>query len=192
MYLYIQDIYYILHPSNSWDHGGALVCSSVILEKLGTRLEPQSCSPSLWMTSPRHQSQIFLQSGRMQIAASECCSNEKSPGRPEGCICGFVTPENPVARETIFAKRVVWHAAALLLCRGIGSKSVLGESLYVKLTDLIIRPGFPGSYPLILGAGKITSRAFLIEFWDFFLLNVKACRNKISLFEEINRTNQNC
>lgn len=62
----------------------------------------------------------------MQIAASECGSNEKSPGTPEGCICGLVTPENPVARETIFAKKVVSHAAGLLVPSGIRSKSVTG------------------------------------------------------------------
>lgn len=48
---------------------------------------------------------------------------------PEGCICGLVTPENPVAREAIFAKKVVSHAAGLLLPSGVGSKSVTGELL---------------------------------------------------------------
>lgn len=62
----------------------------------------------------------------------------------------------------------------------------------VKLADLIIRPGFPGRQPLLLGAGKITSRTFLTEFWHFFLLNAKVCRNKISLFAEINGTLQSC
>lgn len=99
------------------------------LEKLDTSLEPQTCSHSLWMTNPRHQTQIFLQSRKMQIAASECCSNEKSLGVPEGCICRLVTPENPVARETVFAKKVVSHAAGLLLPSDIGSKSVTGEPL---------------------------------------------------------------
>lgn len=99
------------------------------LEKLGIRLEPKSCSPSPWMISPRHQTQIFLQSGKMQIAASDCCSNEKSPSMPEGCICGLVTLENPAERETIFAKKVFSHAAGLFLPNDIGSKSVTGEPL---------------------------------------------------------------
>lgn len=102
------------------------------LEKLGTRLGPQSCSSSLWMTSSRRQTQIFQQSGKMQIAAPECWSNEKSPGMPEGCICGLVTPENPVARETICAEKVVSHAAGLLVPSGTGSRSVTGECLWCK------------------------------------------------------------
>lgn len=63
------------------------------------------------------------------MAASECCSNEKSTGMPEGCICGLVTPEDPVTRDTIFAKKVVSHGTGLLLPSGIGSKSVTGEPL---------------------------------------------------------------
>lgn len=57
----------------------------------------------------------------------------KSPGLPEGCISGLVTPENPVARETIFAKKVLSHAAGLLVSSGIGSISVTGESLRCKV-----------------------------------------------------------
>lgn len=57
----------------------------------------------------------------------------KSPGLPEGCICGLVT-ENPVARETIFVKKVLSHAAGLLVSSGIGSISVTGESLICKVS----------------------------------------------------------
>lgn len=57
----------------------------------------------------------------------------KSPSLSEGCICGLVTPENPVARETIFAKEVLSHASGLLVSGGIGSISVTGESLKCKV-----------------------------------------------------------
>lgn len=122
----------LLHPTSFWTMVVLWFVPQGCLEKLDTSLEPQTCSHSLWMTSPRHQTQIFLQSRKMQIAASECCSNEKSLGVPEGCICGLVTPENPVARETVFAKKVVSHAAGLLLPSDIGSKSVTGEPLWCK------------------------------------------------------------
>lgn len=124
------------------------------LEKLHIRLEPQSFSHPLWISGPRHQTQVFLQSGKMKIAASECCSNEKSPGVPERCICGLVTPENPVARETIFAKKVVSHAAGLLLPSVIGSKSIKGEPLCCKVNKLGDKTRFPRKLSTTSGCRK--------------------------------------
>lgn len=78
----------------------------------------------------------------------------KSPGLPEGCIWGLVTPENLVARQTVFTKKVLSHAAGILVSVVLETSQPQVNLLDVKSTGLIIKAGFPGRHLVLLGAGK--------------------------------------